>query len=845
MDDCPATLDWNPLGDVYYRKFEIYSMLWADFIDLANYHVAAGQFGGPIALKKETPPGSSLNARSTVIIYSASGQEQGGFKWEGGTLITMGWSNKEELICISDDGSVRIYDMFGTYIRQFTIGMEVQRASVIEAEIFYSKYGTGICVLTGDYQFFVINNVDDIKAKRMQNPFTLEAPPSSWAVLCLPEDDGTKVLMAVEQTIYELDTFQPKVKNLVVSHVFSTFVSIRVSFNQKHVAMFSDTGLLWIGPSNLNDVYCEYNTHLKTKPTQLTWCGSGAVIGYWKNDSYLMMVGPTMDTVKYFVEGKVHLVQELDGVRIIGNTNQEFLQKVPNEVEDVFKLGSMKPGAMLHDAHKEYERKSAKVDDYMRAIKDHLGEAVNECVKAAGHQFDHGKQRGLIKAAAFGKSFLQDMRPHAFVEMCLTIRVLNNIREFKVGMPLTFDQFHKLTLPVLIDRLIARRLYYLAIRISNFMKLPKRDGESRILAHWACYKVQQDNADEQAAKSINDKLGNTSGISYTEIASKALDKGRTALAIQLLDYETHADNQVPLLLRMNRSELGLQKAVDSGDPELVYMVTEHMHKNLTLAEFLLKVRTHPLALSLIIKSCKNQDRKMLIDIYYQEDQFCNSANVYLEDSLGEKVIDARIKLLSKAKESFNKAMFQLTSNPGDKAMYQFGAQATEEHIKLLEFQCKLQEKHGKKFLNLSVSDTLYQLIFQGHTADAEQLRKEFAIPDVRFWWMKIQALGTARDWTELEKFSKSKKSPIGYEPFVEACWKLGNNSTEAEKYIMKVPPENRIGLFLKIGELEQAAETAFQLKSVEDLNIIASKCVPNRSITEKITLFKAQLNQKR
>ena len=34
---------------------------------------------------------------------------------------------------------------------------------------------------------------------------------------------------------------------------------------------------------------------------------------------------------------------------------------------------------------------------------------------------------------------------------------------------------------------------------------------------------------------------------------------------------------------------------------LVYMVTEHMHKNLTLAEFLLKVRTHPLALSLIIK----------------------------------------------------------------------------------------------------------------------------------------------------------------------------------------------------------------------------------------------------
>ena len=61
---------------------------------------------------------------------------------------------------------------------------------------------------------------------------------------------------------------------------------------------------------------------------------------------------------------------------------------------------------------------------------------------------------------------------------------------------------------------------------------------------------------------------------------------------------------MPLLLRMNRGELALQKAVESGDSELVYLVTEHMKKNLTLREFLLKVRQHPQALSLIIKSSK-------------------------------------------------------------------------------------------------------------------------------------------------------------------------------------------------------------------------------------------------
>ena len=88
---------------------------------------------------------------------------------------------------------------------------------------------------------------------------------------------------------------------------------------------------------------------------------------------------------------------------------------------------------------------------------------------------------------------------------------------------------------------------------------------------------------------------------------------------------------------------------------------------------------------------------------------------------------------------------------------------TEEHIRLLEFQSRLQDQFGKQFLNLSVSDTLYQLIYQGYQRQAEQLRKEFSIPDTRYWWTKIQALGAGRVWPELEKFAKSKKSPIGYE----------------------------------------------------------------------------------
>lgn len=49
---------------------------------------------------------------------------------------------------------------------------EAQRSEVLEAKIFSSSLGTtGICFLTGDYQYFVVNNIDEVKVKPLQCPF--------------------------------------------------------------------------------------------------------------------------------------------------------------------------------------------------------------------------------------------------------------------------------------------------------------------------------------------------------------------------------------------------------------------------------------------------------------------------------------------------------------------------------------------------------------------------------------------------------------------------------------------------------------------------------------------------
>lgn len=44
------------------------------------------------------------------------------------------------------------------------------------------------------------------------------------------------------------------------------------------------------------------------------------------------------------------------------------------------------------------------------------------------------------KAASFGKTFLDLYNPSEFIQMSQTLRVLNAVRYYEIGLPLTYDQ---------------------------------------------------------------------------------------------------------------------------------------------------------------------------------------------------------------------------------------------------------------------------------------------------------------------------------------------------------------------------------------------------------------------
>ncbi|NXS98362.1 VPS16 protein, partial [Jacana jacana] len=468
---------------------------------------------------------------------------------------------------------------------------EVLQNHVLEAKVFHTEYGTGVAILTGAYRFSLATNIDDLKLRRMPEVPGLQKPPSCWAVLS--QDRVTIVLLAIGQDLYLLDNTSCSVVEKL----------------------------------------CEFNSSIRSPPKQMVWCmrprsRQRAVVVAW--DRQLMVAGNSTE------DGGAASCSGCRWHALAVAASHAFLFPISAEAsQEIFKIASMAPGALLLEAQKEYEKESQKADEYLREIKDQklLPEAVSQCIEAAGYEHEPDTQKSLLRAASFGKCFIDKFPPESFVRMCQDLRVLNAIRDYQIGIPLTFTQYKRLTIEVLLDRLVLRRLYPLAIRICEYLRLSEIQGVSRILAHWACYKVQQkDKSDEEVAHAINQKLGDTPGISYSEIAARAYDCGRTELAIKLLEYEPRSGEQVPLLLKMKRSKLALSKAIESGDTDLVYTVVLHLKNELNRGTFFMTLQNQPVALSLYRQFCKHQERETLKDLYNQDDNHQELGNFHVHSS---------------------------------------------------------------------------------------------------------------------------------------------------------------------------------------------------------------------
>ncbi|KAG8236734.1 hypothetical protein J437_LFUL014231, partial [Ladona fulva] len=244
--------------------------------------------------------------------------------WSGGHLMQMGWSSGEELLCIQDDGQVLIYDIFGKHQHTFGIGqyeiynmgwerevslesmvvaaahfggpiavtrdrqqfvkvqglgkpkisiysasgqifssfVEAKEFKVIDAKIFNSDQVTGIAVMTSMYRIYLVNNVKEPRVRHLAEVPSLNKLPNCWTVVS--EDRQTKVLLAEGKQVHSLMSGQRSLQ--VATDFDGKIVDIAVSFNNRHVALLSENGTLWVGSADIRNKYVEI---FKNFPVQL------------------------------------------------------------------------------------------------------------------------------------------------------------------------------------------------------------------------------------------------------------------------------------------------------------------------------------------------------------------------------------------------------------------------------------------------------------------------------------------------------------------------------------------------------------------------------------------------
>lgn len=836
-----ATWEAVSNGIVFYKRQQLYT-LPGKLPNIADYLIAGCKNGGPIALMRDTSKMVALGrggpsfTKSQIQVYSPAGEGLLLFSWDQSRIVRFGWTFDERLVVLNEEGVYRLYDLQGDY-QQFSVGSEEAELGIIDARI----HENGLVALTGSLTLLEVKDWEGGRPLALANPGISE-PPHSWAVI--PPDQSisrhVEVLLSVDATILTVDNLESTDQRVARG----PFLRVSPSPNGKFLALLTSAGLLWVVSSDFQRELVVLDTATvgaEGPVNQVEWCGNDAVLVTWKDLASLIL--PSRDniageTLRYLYFGATFVVTETDGARVMGQDVCDFIQKVPVSSVSIFRPGSTSSSAILFAAWESFVQRSPKADENIRSIRSDLAAAVNECIDAAGHEWDPHWQRKLLSAAKFGWGFLDLYNPTDFIAMGQALKVLNAVRYYEIGIPLTYSEYQYVSPAHLINRLTSRNLHLLAIRVSSFLSL-KPDV---VLKHWASVKIARskssavDGEDDEVCRLIVDKFEKLGGgeVSYADIARRAWEVGRTGLATKLLDHETRASDQVPLLLTMKEDNLALVKAVDSGDTDLVYHVLLHLYKRLPLGSFFKLIEDGGDQLApaskLLQVYARELNREMLRDFYYSDDRRVESATLALDEAAQMTDPHAVMTAVNAAEKFF--------SEDKDRP---FEAKMMNESVRLLALQQQYEkDSDGKiKFFGQSVSETIRTCISNNMSKKADRVKSEFKVPDKRFWYLKLHALTAMRDFDALDAFARSKRSPIGYEAFVRHLVETGHLK-QAALYVMRCDGPKRVGLYVLCEDWRAAGRECKERGDKKGMEQLRKSC-PNSLIARELDQLMASM----
>ncbi|KAL7416492.1 Vps16, C-terminal region-domain-containing protein [Mrakia frigida] len=837
-----AATDWQTLDTTFYRNLSLYDLPWT-VKNLDHHFVAVDKNGGSIALLRNpsiptpyTTTSSSISS-PTIFIYTSSGlpivqiaisqasssSSASSSASFNSPLIFSYLPSTSQLLLLADDGSYRLYAPNSATYETFQIGGQVAAEGIDQGKC----YEGGMIVRTNAGNWWDVPiEIGGGGSRRAPRKLADVVWPeggggdkkiATWMVMD-PSKTQTRmvlVVISVGGTLLTLDEGECIDQRLSKG----PFLSLHPSPSGRLLALLLPSASTSTGPS-LWVVSSDFQTNHATipyasllgndsaedsngnkTPDRVEWCGNDALGVAWSGktpeESRVVICGPGGQSLTYPQSSAVELVSEVDGLRIISSRTCSFVQKVPSPLLSLLLPGSSHPPSLLLYAYTLFLSSSPKSSSLLQTLRPDLSLAVLGCLEAASELWEPEQQKFLLKAAVYGRAFLEGEGDSGVVERGKGLKVVNCLRGWEVGMGISWEEYTRLPPTHLLTLLTSRNLHLLSLRIATHLSL----DPDPILEHWACAKIAKaagrEDADvcrEIVGKLSGGKRGEGRGR-YAGIARKAWGVGRRGLATLLLDHEPRLADQVPLLLSMKEDRLALDKAIASGDTDLVYHVLLHLKTHLALGDFFRIVDDRPRAAALLEIYAKEQDREMLKDFYYQDDRREESARLMLEEADRAKDVTERLAAIKAASKFF-----------GEDKDRAFESKMMDDSYRLLSLQQALEKEAEDRIslVGLSINDTIRTCIEAGLPKKAERVRGDFKVPDKRFYYIKLQALTNVQDWPSLDSFAKSRRSPIGYEPFVNHLVSKGYLK-EAARYVPRCETKHRIDLWVKCEDWSQAA----------------------------------------
>ena len=121
----------------------------------------------------------------------------------------------------------------------------------------------------------------------------------------------------------------------------------------------------------------------ESPPLQVAWCANDLIVMFFEDA--LILVDPEGDWTSFSVDGTVHLVAEIDCLRVFTTNKHFMLRNVSGAMMQVLSTESDHPGRDLYLAREAYDAQDVKSDMTLRSVRDQLPEAIDACIEVAGH----------------------------------------------------------------------------------------------------------------------------------------------------------------------------------------------------------------------------------------------------------------------------------------------------------------------------------------------------------------------------------------------------------------------------------------------------------------------------